>query len=174
VSKLVILNAPHARIYFRKMWRSIQMFRSAYVIFFSIPGLAERVLAAADFQAIRLMFKRLVGRSGTFSEQDIQEYVRALATPGALTAGLNFYRANFLSRDAVQAAQSAQIDAETLVIWGERDPALGTNLLEGLEAVAPHLRIHRIPDAGHFVQNEAPDEVNRVMVEFLRGGGWRP
>lgn len=167
VDKLVILNAPHARIYFQKMWRTTQMFRSAYVFFFNIPFVAERALSALDFWAIRFMFKRLVGRPGTFSEHEVEEYVRALATPGALTAALNFYRANFLSRRAVRTAQSARIDAETLVIWGERDPALGTTLLDGLKEVAPRVRIHRIPDAGHFVQNEASEEVSQAMVQFL-------
>jgi pimeloyl-ACP methyl ester carboxylesterase len=41
-------------------------------------------------------------------------------------------------------------------------------LLDGLERVAPRVRVHRIPYASHWVQNEAPDEVNRVLIDFLR------
>jgi pimeloyl-ACP methyl ester carboxylesterase len=63
------------------------------------------------------------------------------------------------------------VDAPTLVIWGERDTALGVELLEGVDRVAPRVRIHRIARASHWVQNEAPDEVNRVMIEFLSSAG---
>jgi pimeloyl-ACP methyl ester carboxylesterase len=62
---------------------------------------------------------------------------------------------------------SKPVAAPTLVIWGERDPALGIELLEGLEALVPGVQIHRIPDASHWVQNEAPGEVNRALVDFL-------
>jgi pimeloyl-ACP methyl ester carboxylesterase len=54
------------------------------------------------------------------------------------------------------------------VIWGELDPALGIELLDGLDTVAPHVRIRRIPDSSHWVQNEAPAEVNRLLVDFLQ------
>lgn len=64
-------------------------------------------------------------------------------------------------------AMRARSTTDTLVIWGVRDPALGPELLEGLERHAPRLTIHRIATAGHWVQNEAPGEVNRVLLDFL-------
>ena len=50
---------------------------------------------------------------------------------------------------------------------GRPDPALGTEVLDGIERVAPGSRVHHIASAGHWVQNEAPAEVNRELVEFL-------
>jgi pimeloyl-ACP methyl ester carboxylesterase len=167
LDKLVILNAPHPRIYFEKVRRPPQMFRSWYVLFFQLPALPEYALSARNFRAVRDMFKRYPARTGAFSDEDIEQYVEALSRPGALTAGLNYYRAN-LTSDAREMACSAVSGAETLVIWGELDPALGVELLEGLDRVAPRVRVHRISDASHWVQNEAPDEVNRVLTEFLR------
>jgi pimeloyl-ACP methyl ester carboxylesterase len=166
LDKLVILNAPHPRIYFEKVRRPPQMFRSWYVLFFQLPALPEYALSARNFRAVRDMFKRYPARPSAFSDEDIEHYVEALSRPGALTAGLNYYRAN-LTSDAREMACSAVSGAETLVIWGELDPALGVELLEGLDRVAPRVRVHRIPDASHWVQNEAPDEVNRVLTEFL-------
>jgi pimeloyl-ACP methyl ester carboxylesterase len=166
VDKLVIFNAPHVKVYSEKVRRLPQMFRSWYVLFFLLPYLPERALAARHFAAIRHMFTGLRTRPGTFSDRAIEEYVEALSSSGALTAALNYYRANAWS-DGVELARSAAIAAETLVIWGERDPALGVELLDGLEQVIPRLRIHRIPDAAHWVQNEAAEEVNRAVVEFL-------
>jgi pimeloyl-ACP methyl ester carboxylesterase len=171
VDKLVIFNAPHPKIYLEKVRRPPQMFRSWYVLFFLLPGLPERAMSAGHFSVVRRMFRRFPARAGAFSDDDIEQYIQALASPGALTAGLNYYRAN-VSRDGIELGRSARIAAETLVIWGDRDPALSTVLLDGLETVAPRVQVHRIRDAGHWVQNEAPDEVNRVLTEFLcRGHG---
>jgi pimeloyl-ACP methyl ester carboxylesterase len=170
LDKLVILNAPHLRLYFEKVRRPPQLFRSWYVLFFQLPALPERALSAGDFRAVRDMFKRYPAREGAFTGEDIDRYIEALSRPGALTAGLNYYRAN-LTSDRLEIARSARTEAETLIIWGERDPALGTELLEGIERVAPRVRVHRIPDASHWVQNEAPEEVNRVLVDFLQSCG---
>jgi pimeloyl-ACP methyl ester carboxylesterase len=167
LDKLVIMNAPHLGVYFEKLARSPrQMLRSWYVLFFQMPGLAERALAARDFAAVRRMFKTYPARRGAFSDEDIEQYIGALRQPGALTAALNYYRT--LGGSGMRLARSARTDAETLVIWGEKDPALGVELLDGLERFAPRVRVHRLPDVGHWVQNEAPEEVNQVLVEFLR------
>ena len=166
LGKLVILNAPHMDIFLDKVRRPPQMFRSSYVLLFQLPGVAEWALSAWNHRALRKSFPLLSGRSGAFRDADIDHYVRGLSAPGALTAALNYYRAN-ARPEPLARARRARVEAETLVIWGDRDPALGVELLDDLHTVAPHGRVHHIADAGHWVQNEAPDEVNRVMVEFL-------
>jgi pimeloyl-ACP methyl ester carboxylesterase len=55
----------------------------------------------------------------------------------------------------------------TLVIWGERDRALLTGNLDGLERFVPDLTIARIPDGSHFVVHEHPERINRLIREFL-------
>jgi pimeloyl-ACP methyl ester carboxylesterase len=167
VDKLVIFNAPHMRIYLRTVWRPPQLFRSWYVLFFLLPRVPERALSARNFQAVRRIFRRMPARPHAFSEDDIDRYVTALSAPGALTAALNYYRANAGS-DGLSLASSARIGAETLVLWGDRDPALAPALLTGLDAVAPSLQVVRFADVGHWIQNEAPEEVNPLLIEFLR------
>jgi pimeloyl-ACP methyl ester carboxylesterase len=166
LEKLVILNAPHMDIFLDKVRRPPQMFRSSYVLLFQVPGVAEWTLSAWNYRALRTSFRRLSARPGAFRDADIDHYVRGLSAPGALTAALNYYRAN-ARPEPLARARRARVQAETLVIWGDRDPALGVELLDDLHTVAPHARVHHIADAGHWVQNEAPDEVNRTMVEFL-------
>jgi epoxide hydrolase 4 len=169
LDKLVIMNAPHMRLYVRVARRNIrQLLRAWYILLFRLPYLPERLLAASDYAAVRRMFKKFPSRRGAFSNDDIDRYVEALRRPGALTAGLNYYRAN--AGSGARLAISARSGADTLVIWGEKDPALVIELLDGLDRVAPHVRVHRLPDVSHWVQNEAPDEVNRVMIDFLRVG----
>ena len=166
LDRLVILNAPHLDIYVRHAQRpSRQMLRSWYTLFFRMPGLSEWALSARDFHLIRDLFRRKPYKPA-FTEDETAAYIEALSKPGALTAALNWYRAN-AAPDAVRLARAARVSAPTLIIWGERDPALGVELLDGLERVAPLVHVHRIPNASHWVQNEVPDEVNRVLIEFL-------
>jgi pimeloyl-ACP methyl ester carboxylesterase len=168
LDKLVILNAPHLDLYIEKVRRpSLQTLRAWYLLFFRLPHVPEWALSAGNFGAVRDLFRRRP-RQPAFSEEEIDGYVRSLAQRGALTATLNWYRANFASPDAIRLARSARVEAPTLVIWGEQDPALGVELLDGLERVAPRVRVHRIARSSHWVQNEAPDEVNRVLIDFLR------
>ncbi|MBR9989744.1 MAG: alpha/beta hydrolase [Gemmatimonadetes bacterium] len=165
LDRLVILNAPHPGIFSRRVRRPPQLFRSWYAAFFQLPALPEIALRAFDFAAIRSLFRRTPARSGTFSDAEIDGYVRGLAGRGRLTAVLNYYRA------AVRrpSKQRVRTDAETLVIWGEQDVALTIGLLDGLERYAPNVRIERIAVAGHWVQNEAPDRVTALLLEFLGG-----
>ena len=166
VDRLAILNAPHLDNYARKVRSLAQLWRSWYVLFFQLPWLPERLIAANGYDAIRRTFRLGPVRAGAFSREEAAQYAEAMAKPGALTAALDYYRAN-AGRQMLRRAPMKPITSPTLVIWGERDPALGTALLDDLEALVPGVRIHRIPDASHWVQNEAPGEVNRVLIDFL-------
>jgi pimeloyl-ACP methyl ester carboxylesterase len=55
----------------------------------------------------------------------------------------------------------------TLVIWGEKDTALLTGNLNGLDQVVPKLTVTRIPEGTHWVVREKPADVNRIIREFL-------
>lgn len=169
VDTLVILNAPHIEIFLRHLRRpSRQWLRSWYTVLFRIPWLSERLLSMGNYRLIRGLFRDRPALPA-FSTEDIDGYIATLAEPGALTAALRWYRDN-AAADAVQLSRSARVDAPTLVIWGERDTTLGLELLDGLDRVARRVRVHRIARASHWVQNEAPDEVNRAMIEFLSSG----
>jgi pimeloyl-ACP methyl ester carboxylesterase len=168
VDKVVVLNAPHPELFLRHVRRPRQLLRSWYAMFFQLPLLPEWILSAHQFRIVRQLFTRNPARKGAFTAGDIDGYVEALERPGALTAALNYYRANMgFARGALRPPAWPMIRAQTLVVWGEQDTALGAELLEGLDRLVPGVQIHRIPDAGHWVQNEAPDEVNRVLTEFL-------
>jgi epoxide hydrolase 4 len=119
-------------------------------------------------------------KNGVFTEEDKQAYIKAWSQPGALTGGLNYYRANEVGPPA--AAQSASggrgnsaidpsaltVKVPTLVIWGEKDTALLAQNLDGLDKFVPQLTIKRIPDGSHWVIHEKRDEVNAAIRDFIR------
>jgi pimeloyl-ACP methyl ester carboxylesterase len=168
VQKRVILNAPHPAALRRELHRSFdQLLRSWYIFFFQLPLLPEALMRAGDFALLRRMLTRQPVRPGAFTADDLARYQQALAQPGALTAAINWYRAAF-RRPPHPHTDDVSCDVPTLVIWGERDAYLGSRLTEGLERWAPNLRVERIPDASHWVQNDAPERVNELIIEFLR------
>jgi epoxide hydrolase 4 len=59
------------------------------------------------------------------------------------------------------------VDVPTLIIWGERDRYLGRELAEPDPAWVPDVRVERIAEASHWVQADAPERVNQLMVDFL-------
>ncbi len=118
-------------------------------------------------------------KSGAFTEDDKQAYIKAWSQPGALTGGLNYYRANRLGPPAPDGKQSStgnfavdpsalMVKVPTLVIWGEKDTALLTGNLDGLDQFVPQLTIKRIPDGTHWVIHEKPAEVNDAIRDFIK------
>jgi pimeloyl-ACP methyl ester carboxylesterase len=99
--------------------------------------------------------------------------IRVHYVTGALTGGLNYYRAASVGPGDGAPARSFGDPARlivrvpTLVIWGERDQALLTGNLDGLDRSVPDLTIERIPDGSHWVVNEQPERVNRLIRDFL-------
>ncbi|MGK3919409.1 alpha/beta hydrolase, partial [Enterococcus faecium] len=83
-------------------------------------------------------------------------YAAASCQPGAATAMVNYYRANF--RDgAYFKAGDGRVDVPTLMIWGEEDTALNIRCTEGTDAYCADFRLERLPQVSHWVQQEAPE-----------------
>jgi epoxide hydrolase 4 len=166
VRRLVVMNAPHPEPFRRALRGGRQALRSWYAAAFQLPVLPEAALRAGGYRLLDRVFEGAAGRLGVFAPAELARYREAAARPGALSAMLHYYRAAVRYR----VAPSRQIAHETMLIWGERDPALGVELTRGLDPWVPRLRVHRLPAAGHWVQHEAPETVNRLLAGFLREG----
>jgi pimeloyl-ACP methyl ester carboxylesterase len=178
LEKLVIINAPHPGVFARELRDNpAQQKASQYMLFFRSPG-AEQALSANNYaQLVNAVLGEGL-KSGAFTEEDKKAYIEAWSQPGALTGGLNYYRAARVGpasgegdKSGTSFAQdmpSLMVKVPTLVIWGEKDTALLTGNLEGLDKFVPALTIKRIPDGTHWVIHEKPESVNRYIREFIR------
>jgi pimeloyl-ACP methyl ester carboxylesterase len=191
LDKLVIINAPHPTIFLRELQDNpAQQQASQYMLMFRGPD-AEATLSADGYARL---VNAILGeglKSGTVSEEDKAAYLAAWSQPGALTGGLNYYRASAIGPPAPAASpagaespgrgeaprplttQPVVVRVPTLVIWGEKDTALLTGNLNGLDTFVPKLTIRRIPDATHWVVREKSADVNRFIREFLAQPGQR-
>jgi pimeloyl-ACP methyl ester carboxylesterase len=166
VERLVILNAPHPAAFQRELRRPMQWLRSWYILFFQLPALPELLLSAGDFALLTRTLREGPASPDAFSPEDILQYKRAFARPGALTAAINYYRALGRYPGGLRRGNRT-VTAPTLVIWGERDRYLGLGMTEGLAQWVPNVRVVRLAHASHWVQNDAPQEVNRLLTDFL-------
>jgi pimeloyl-ACP methyl ester carboxylesterase len=183
VWKLAALQVPPVAVWGANMtWR--QALASWYMLFFQLPRLPEWWIERGDFAELERML-RATARRGTFADADVAEFKRALRRRGpagditALTAGVNYYRANFprLSRNFASLAGrrepvEARVRVPTLFIYGERDAFVLPETVRGVGAyVAAPYREVRLARAGHWVQQEYPNEVSAALLGFLSDGG---
>jgi pimeloyl-ACP methyl ester carboxylesterase len=164
VHRLIILNAPHPVPFARELKRSKeQKVRMLYQVAMQPPRIPEFLMRRFGFALLRSIGSRM----GSFDEHDVAEYVESWKKPGALTAMTNYYRALRRHRRELRPL-IRPIAIPTLLIWGERDPVFTRATTENFHDYVPDLRVERIADAGHFVQSEAAERVNRAMIGFLR------
>lgn len=162
VSRLVVLNAAHPESYARALFRSLQLLRSWYILFFQLRGIAEWVVTRR--WVFGWMMRKLIAKKELLTPARIEAARRELLRPGAVRAALSYYRAAV--RWPIKCAQV--IAAPTLILWGDRDPALDPRLLEDLPGRITAVAVHHLEDAGHFVHWDDPERVAAELVAFLQ------
>ena len=137
---------------------------SWYFEFFCQSGVSEAAIVAENWKRFR---------DWCHGQGDQDRYLRDLARPRALTAGLNWYRGAFTPPEPGEAPwpplpRWEKVRCPTLGVWGEEDPFL---LEPQIAGSAPFVdapwRYERIGDAGHWLMLDQPDALNHLLLEFL-------
>jgi pimeloyl-ACP methyl ester carboxylesterase len=167
VDRLIAMNCPPPVVLAHELGTNpVQLLKSWYMLFFQLPVLPERFV-------IKAMPGALIGGSynrSAWNSENLAPYVDAFATPADAHGPLNWYRA--VMRKPWAMRNLPAVTRPILIIWGVEDRFLG------LELISPHsLRraiaygnepdIALIEQAGHFVQNEAPEQVTKAMLDWL-------
>eukprot|EP00882_Tetradesmus_deserticola_P008883 GHRQ01009372.1.p3 GENE.GHRQ01009372.1~~GHRQ01009372.1.p3 ORF type:complete len:162 (+),score=50.76 GHRQ01009372.1:1145-1630(+) len=139
------------------------------MLFFTLPG-AEAALTAHGWE----LFRQVMGQG--CSPQQVQQYVDALSQPGALTAALNWYRANTQARHFGQTRpwpvqQQASVACPVLGVWSSRDTALlEAQMTQSARYVAPGCwQYQRLEGVGHWIPRDAPRQLNELLLSFFSG-----
>lgn len=156
VKKLVVLSVGHLRA--PRTFRQDEM--AWYQLFFQFEGIAEATLAYDDWAWLR-RFSR--------GDGDQERYRQDLSRPGALTASLNWYRANLAPRLPAPRPELPPVTAPTMGIWSTGDHYLdGEMMRNSASLVAGPWRYEEIPDASHWVPLDAPGRLNDLLLEWMR------
>jgi pimeloyl-ACP methyl ester carboxylesterase len=133
--------------------------KSWYMLLFQFEGIAERWLSDNDWANMRAWAHH----------PDLDEVIGDLERNGSLTPGLNWYRANVPPNVLVDPPMELPpVQAPTMGVWSTRDFALTEAQMKNSEAyVAGPWRYERVEGPGHWMQLEAPDKVNALLLDFL-------
>ncbi len=166
-----------------------------YIVYFQKPGVADAALAADPGKTLRLFYRRTGMTIAEFDKRPAEErnlalvhalqsdeglwpgeplhsqeeqdfFVKAFTRTG-FTGGINWYR-NFTRNWHSMEGVTQRVDCPALMVMAENDIVLRPSLADGMEAFVPDLEKHLIKNCGHWTQTEKPDELNRVMIDWLK------
>jgi epoxide hydrolase 4 len=168
--KLAALQVPPWPVW-KKNLTLRQFLASWYIFFFQIPYLPEWLIKRNNYAMLEDVLKNTTAVKGIINDPDIAVYKKAMSEPGALTAAINYYRANIWSRFFSKKDDEMvkrRIKIHTLFIYGEKDHAVLPPTVKGVKEFidAPYKEIH-IPHSAHWVQQEAKEEVTKALIDFL-------
>jgi pimeloyl-ACP methyl ester carboxylesterase len=172
LERLVILNGAAMGMQTDTGFSLRALRRVLYAVFFQLPFLPERALAAGNYRAIRESFTGpMTGRPGRITKEDVRVFQEAMARPGALTGGINYYRAQIRGGGfrRLVARGFPRIETPTLILWGEDDPVLIPSTIGRAGEMIEDLTLRFLPGVGHWAQQEAPEEVNEMLTAWLTG-----
>lgn len=135
-----------------------QYLRSSYMMWFLLPGLAEKSLMAGDFYLMNRF---------TADRTQVRYWKKSFSEPGRMTAALNYYRANVLPGIRAGAAHGP-VRVPVMGVWSSGDKALGeTQMRESAQYVTGGFRFERIDGADHWLQVTAAEQVNALLLDFF-------
>lgn len=155
VERYAALSVGHPNAYARS--GLLQKLRGYYILLFQLRGFAEFLLRAGNWR----LFRTFTSFPGEFPH-----WRAALERPGRLTAAIDYYRANM--RLMFRAGWPA-VRVPVMGVWSSGDVALvERQMRESGRFVAAPWRYERIDGANHWLQLDAPERLNPLLLDFLR------
>jgi pimeloyl-ACP methyl ester carboxylesterase len=100
------------------------------------------------------------------THEELAAFVESFQATG-FTGGINWYR-NFTRNWERSEGQATRLDnLPCLMITAEKDAVLSPAMAEGMPGQIGDLEMHMVRDSGHWTQQEKPDEVNRLILDWL-------
>ena len=140
--------------------------RVAYILFFQEPGRAEARFSSDLTAALHSIYDGGAADPAFLSQEEFQVYLDAFRK-GGMSGPLNFYRNIDRNWETTSDLADRVVECPCLVVLADKDPVLRPEFAEGMERWLPRLRKEIISDCGHWTQQEKPEEVNRLLLDFL-------
>jgi pimeloyl-ACP methyl ester carboxylesterase len=151
-----------------------------YIVWFQEPGVAEEALARDVRRTVltpEVWTEEWAAREESprtpawMTEDDVDVYVSAFERTG-FRGGLNWYRNIDRNWEITADLDGRKIEMPALFLAGTRDSTMKWMSPEVMKDRATDLRVVMVEGAGHWVQQERPDEVNAALVDLLRDADW--
>ena len=172
LKKLVVFNAPPVNQLLKLLkTNEVQRERSSYM-YAMRDGKVHHVMTKDNNKQVCDGIAEGLRKLPHYTEEMEQEFRRGLSTPGAVDAGINWYRANVPPVDEITPedywpGEQASTDVPALLVWGDSDLTFVDSFIDDLPTYATDLEVFRLPEVGHSPMYEKPNEVNEKLLQFL-------
>jgi pimeloyl-ACP methyl ester carboxylesterase len=140
--------------------------RFGYVLMLQQPGVAEAWFESDPAGKLGNMYRRAAADPDFLTDDEFDTYLRAFVA-GTITGLANYYRNIDANHTATAHLENAPIEIPAMMVAADSDPVLPVSLTEGMDRWVPDLRLELVSDCGHWTQQEQPEHVNRLLVDFL-------
>ncbi|HET8871049.1 MAG TPA: alpha/beta fold hydrolase [Aquabacterium sp.] len=154
IERYVALSVGHLTAYARGPLE--QKLKGWYVLFFQLRGVAEAIIKAGNWRLLRAF---------TGLPSEVERWIRQLSRPGRLTAGLNYYRANM---GLIIPRRLPHVKVPVLGIYSTGDRFLAeAQMTDSAHYVDAAWQYQRVKGASHWLQLDAPDTINTLLIQYL-------
>jgi pimeloyl-ACP methyl ester carboxylesterase len=144
-----------------------------WILFHQTPDVPEALVQGKEMTYLSWFYQNLAYNPAAITQADINEYVSHYSAPGGMRAGFEYYRA--IPQDAIQNENYSKTNLTMLVLalGAGYIPAFGGNpntaAENGMKMLAQNVTGIIVPNSGHFIQEEQPDVVVKLLNNFFRG-----
>jgi len=154
-------------------FRRYDLLRTYYLLPLVTPGLGELFMRIASGNRHRFAqtLRRNTIDPSAFTDDDVDAYFEATGSPESRRAILAGYKKLFENRRRRTAELAdVRLTCPALIVWGKREWALGDDGWKRIQADLPQAQVE-ILEAGHFVMEEQPEAIGKLVTEFLVPSG---
>src|SRR5918999_1407535 len=145
-----------------------------WIIFHQTPDVPEALTQGKEMEYLSWFYQNLAYNPAAITQADINEYVSHYSSPGGMRAGFEHYRA--FPEDAIQNQNysKTKLTMPVLALGGGYIPTFGGNItmptvIYGMEILAENVTGITVPNSGHFIPDEQPDVVVKLLNNFFSG-----
>ncbi len=177
IRKLITAAVPHGPQFFQSLATNYAQQKRSWYMYYFQSAIAEMAVSLNDFAFLEKIWADW-SPGWKWAPEDMEALKRCFRAPGTTAAALGYYRATLgplfrppSAADAPGAAAAPRlIEVPAMMLQGRNDGCIGAELTEGMAAFFPRgLKLEIIDGAGHFVHQEKPAQVNKLIGDFLKG-----
>jgi pimeloyl-ACP methyl ester carboxylesterase len=173
--KVVGMAVPPTAAFGLAFVQNLEQLKRSWYMFFFQHGLADLVVGANNHAYIEMLWRDW--SPGYDASFDLEAVKKSLADPKNLQAALGYYRATLgdgyrdSSLKALQDQMGSAVPTQPLLyLHGANDGCIGAEVVEAAKSMSPaNAQFAIVKDAGHFLQLEQPQKVNKLICDFIAG-----
>ncbi len=129
------------------------------------PGIPERLVVGHERDFLTWFYEKSIGDRSAIEPDTVDEYLRTFSGTEGVLGSMGIYRAAFTSIEQTEALTKNKVKVPVIAIGGEK--GLGAKVGEMVRMVAQQVEAHTLVGFGHFLPEEAPDEIARQILAMV-------